>query len=348
MPYAVSTFVPPPPAPAGPLVVPLEGAALTGADERRLRHVAVGGVILFAHNYKNRAQLRDLTDSVRSVSPHCLITVDHEGGRVQRFVDGFTPLPPPARLGDAYADDRARALRLAKAYGLIIADELKAHGVDLSFTPVLDLGVNRSVIGDRAFHTDPDIVYALGRALTDGLHARGMQSVGKHFPGHGSVAGDTHETTARDARAVADIMAADAAPFRRLIADGALDAVMSAHVAYGDEAVPATFSAYWLRDVLRGQWGFGGLVFSDDLTMRASLAVGGAADTARLALEAGCDMALVCRGFEVVDALLDGWSETEMARYTDRLARRWRGFAGAEKEIMPYDKEALLTELEQL
>lgn len=361
MPCAVSTIAPqvvtPP---SGPLIVSLEGLELTSGDKKRLRHTAVGGVILFSRNYKSKEQLSDLVCGVREVSPDCLITVDHEGGRVQRFVDGWTRLPPPARLGEVYSDNRELALRLSRAYGQIIANELKGSGIDLSFAPVLDLGVNQSVIGDRAFHTDPGVVYELGRAWIDGAHASGMPAVGKHFPGHGSVTGDTHVESAYDARPAGEVQRHDGAPFRRLIDDGALDAVMTSHVVYGDEAMPATFSAYWLQTVLREEWGFRGLVFSDDLTMRASMEAGGVRRTVSAAMEAGCDMVLVCYKEDAMgrlDALLEEWPD-DMARQTqrytqhmERLQKHWRAFSGMKTEgaeMEADDKSALLKQLEMI
>ena len=311
-------------APPGVLIIPLEGLDLSAADRRRLAHSAVGGVILFDRNYcGDKARLRRLVAEVKEVLPGALVSVDHEGGRVQRFTDGFTAVPPMGRLGEVYERDAEQALHAAERRGLTIARELRDVGINVNYAPVLDLGVNRSVIGDRAYHSDLDAVYALARAFIAGQRAGGLPSVGKHFPGHGSVEGDTHTDVVRDPRSADDIKANDLSPYRRLIEDGELDAVMTAHVIYGDDEAAATFSRAWLHTVLRTEMGFQGAVFSDDLTMHAAKVGGGVTAVAARALEAGCDLLLVC-GFEATDELLATWDEAKAVFYTERMTAHWR------------------------
>lgn len=310
-------FAPPP----GPLIIPLDGLVLSHGDRRRLRHPAVGGVILFKRNYLDKAQLARLIGEVKAVSPDAPVSVDHEGGGVQRFVRGFTRIPPMARLGAIYERDTGRALHLAGVCGAVAAGELRDAGVDINYAPVLDLGVNKAVIGDRAFHANPEVVGALARAFIDGVHARGMPAVGKHFPGHGSVEGDTHTDLVRDRRTHAEVKARDARVFQSLVDDGALDAVMTAHVVYGDDDEAATCSRAWLDGVLRAEMGFAGPVFSDDLTMRALAGDGDIATVATRALDAGCDLLPVC-DFKALDALLDAWSSDKARLYTKRMKER--------------------------
>jgi len=298
--------------PRGPAFVGIEGAALTAADRERLVHPIVGGVILFARNFETCAQLRELTASIRSLrKPAPLIAVDHEGGRVQRFRDGFTPIPPMRTLGEMWDRDVAGAAREATRLGRTLASELAGHGVDFSFTPVLDVDHGPStVIGDRAFHGNPNAVAHLAAALHRGLRAGGMAAVGKHFPGHGFVAADSHTEMPVDPRPLADIAAADLVPFAALIQCG-LEAIMPAHVVYPavDEA-PAGYSRKWLQDVLRKRLGFDGLIFSDDLGMAAALGAGDIVARAQASLAAGCDMVLACNDFAAIEALMADWKPT--------------------------------------
>lgn len=313
--------------PLGPLVIDPAGVALSEEDRRRLRHPAVGGVILFARNYENPQQLIALTEEIRALrEPELLIGVDHEGGRVQRFQAGFTPLPPMRSLGRLWDRDRDAGRATAHATGYVIGAELAAHGLDFSFTPVLDLDYGPSnVIGDRAFHYDPLAVGALAGALIGGLAEGGMAAVGKHFPGHGYAAADSHVDVPTDERSLKEIMSKDLAPYVPAIAAG-LAAVMPAHIIYPQvDAVPAGYSNVWLREVLRERLGFAGTVFSDDLSMAGAGTAGSVAERARAALAAGCDLILLCNDPAGQDELLERLQGQAPAP-ADRLERmRHRG-----------------------
>lgn len=294
--------------PLGPVMADVAGLRLDDADRRRLSHPLVGGIILFARNFESADQVKALTAEIRALrQPELLICVDHEGGRVQRFRDGFTAIPPMRRLGELWDRDRAAAVRAAESTGHAIGVELGAHGVDFSFTPVLDLDYGASsVIGDRAFHASPEAVGALGAALVRGLHSAGMGAVGKHFPGHGYASADSHVAIPVDGRSLEEIIATDVAPYRPAIAAG-LAGVMPAHVVYTQvDPSPAGFSRFWLKDVLRTQLGFDGVIFSDDLSMEGASAAGGMVTRALAALEAGCDVVLLCNSPEAADDLLAG------------------------------------------
>ena len=312
--------------PLGPLVLDPGGLALTDDDRKRLLHPAAGGVILFAHNYQDPGQLAGLTAEIRALrTPELLICADHEGGRVQRFREGFSAIPAMRALGVQWDRDRDVARRAARAIGLVIAAELGAHGLDFSFAPVLDLDYGASsVIGDRALHFDPLAVGALAMALAAGLAAGGMQAVAKHFPGHGFAALDSHVALPRDERALAEILRKDVAPYRPLIAAG-LGGVMPAHVIYAQaDAEPAGYSAYWLKQVLRGKLGFDGLILSDDLSMGGACTAGGIPERARAALAAGCDMVLLCKDPEGQGALLEALGAALLAvpARAERMRRR--------------------------
>jgi beta-N-acetylhexosaminidase len=305
----------------GRVMLDVAGLRLTDEEKQRLRHPQVGGLILFARNFESPAQLRALTAEVRALrEPQLLIAVDHEGGRVQRFREGFTRLPPMRSIG---ACARADGVRLARAAGAVIAAELQAHGVDFSFAPVLDVDYgSSSVIGDRAFCGDPETIADLAGAFVSGLEAGGMAAVGKHFPGHGYARADSHVAAAIDDRELAVIEASDLVPYRRLIAQG-LAAVMPAHVIYPRiDRRPAGFSPVWLRDILRGRLGFRGVAFSDDLSMEAATQGGGVVERARAALDAGCDMVLLCNAPESAVALIEGLDADRLA---EALAARMRG-----------------------
>lgn len=298
-----------------PLIIDVAGTALTPADRRRLADPLVGGVIHFARNWQDRAQLTALNAEIKALRPDLLICVDHEGGRVQRFrSDGFTQLPSMRTLGELWMRDPMAATRRATAVGLVLATELRACGVDFSFTPVLDLDYGESrVIGDRSFHRDPRVATLLAKSLSHGLLQAGMANCGKHFPGHGFVKADSHVAIPVDRRSLKAILADDAQPYGWL--GGTLAAVMPAHVIYSKvDARPAGFSKKWLGDILRTRIGFDGAVFSDDLSMEAARRIDGQllsyTDAALAALDAGCDLALLCNqsvgeGLPL-DELLDG------------------------------------------
>jgi beta-N-acetylhexosaminidase len=298
-----------------PVVLDIAGTCLTEADRRRLSDPLTAGLILFARNWTDRRQLLELTSDVKAIRADLLICVDHEGGRVQRFrSDGFTALPPMRALGEAWMHDPLVATDAATACGYVLGAELRACGVDLSFTPVLDLDHGGSgVIGDRAFHRDPRVATLLAKSLMHGLLLAGMANCGKHFPGHGFVKADSHHEVPLDTRSLKTILTDDALPYTWL--STSLASVMPAHVVYPKvDRLPAGFSPRWLKDILRQQLGFTGAIFSDDLSMAGARNVGGAelsyAQAAALALAAGCDMVLLCNqsvdGGQAVDDLLAG------------------------------------------
>lgn len=316
--------------PLGPLMLDVAGTELTADDRRRLVHPLTGGVVLFTRNYSSPEQLARLTAAIRGLrNPTLIVAVDHEGGRVQRFREGFTAIPAMRELGRAWDTNAQQARQLATDAGYVLAAELRAHGVDLTFAPVLDVDHgSSSVIGDRALHSDSRAVSELARALLQGFRLAGMSGVGKHFPGHGHVRGDSHLELPVDERPYEEIEAADLAPFRRAI-DAGLGAVMPAHVIYSSvDSRPAGYSAHWLKQVLRGKLGFGGVVFSDDLAMAGAAVAGGVVARAEAALAAGCDMALLCNQPGEADELL---GELDYAMPAVSLARvaRMHGRPGA-------------------
>ncbi len=307
----------------GPAMLGVEGPALTAADRSRLADPRVGGVILFARNFESSRQLRALTASVRRVRAELLIGVDQEGGRVQRFrSDRFSELPPMRRLGARWDAEPIAASDEAFRHGKTIAKELRTHGIDFSFAPVLDLDYGASaVIGDRAFHSDPVVVADLAGALLRGLAARGCAGVGKHFPGHGYVAADSHVDTPVDRRSLDEILRTDIVPFAALIQQG-LEAIMPAHVVYpAVDARPAGFSPVWIAEILRGRLGFDGLVFSDDLEMAGARSAGDIVARADAALAAGCDVVLACNDFAAMDDLLARWTPPTQPSLARRFAR---------------------------
>lgn len=292
----------------GPVMLDIAGTTLTPEDEARLRHPLTGGVILFSRNYVSTRQLTELTSAIHALrSPPLLIAVDHEGGRVQRFREGFTRIPPMRELGKIWDEHPKRAKHLAQQAGFVLAAELRACGVDFSFTPVLDVDYGSSgVIGDRAFHSEPQAIAELAHSLLLGLRQGGMHTVGKHFPGHGFVRADSHLEIPVDERSYTDIELCDLIPFRQMVNFG-LSAVMPAHVIYPKvDSQPAGFSKKWLKDILRGELGFDGVIFSDDLSMEGATVAGGIVQRAEAALNAGCDMVLVCNRPESADELLAG------------------------------------------
>lgn len=278
------------------LVIGLEGLELTARDQRRLEASNVSGAILFSRNFASRAQLAELIVAIRAARPApFLICVDQEGGPVQRFrADGFTPLPPLGAIGKLYDRDRATALRMTEMHAWMMASELRACDIDLSFAPVVDLARGNRVIGQRAFHRDPQAVADLGGAYLRGMRLAGMAATLKHFPGHGTVAEDTHLEAAVDPRDLATLRANDLVPFVEGLAVGA-EAVMLAHVTYSSvDTLPAGYSRLWIEDVLRGELGFRGIVFSDDVGMAAAQSAGGVGARVNAHLDAGCDLVLVC------------------------------------------------------
>lgn len=306
-----------------PVVLDIAGTVLSADDRRRLKHPLTGGLILFGRNWQDRLQLTELTCEIKAIRPDVLICVDHEGGRVQRFrSDGFTHLPPMGVLGELWMRDGKRgkgagamtATDAATAAGHVLGAELRACGVDLSFTPVLDLDHGASsVIGDRAFHRDARVATLLAKSLMHGLLLAGMHNCGKHFPGHGFVAADSHVEVPVDKRSLKKILADDAKPYEWL--STSLTSVMPAHVIYPRvDTLPAGFSALWLKAILRQQLGFTGAIFSDDLSMAGARSINGTeltyTEAATVALNAGCDMVLLCNqsapGVRSVDELLDG------------------------------------------
>jgi beta-N-acetylhexosaminidase len=286
----------------GPLMIDLLGTQVLEEERDLLRHPLVGGVILFTRNYLDPQQLSALVGSIHALrSPPLIVAVDQEGGRVQRFRPGFSLLPPARRIGHEFDLDPRAGIALARALGWLMAAELRAHGVDISFAPCvdLDLGVSE-VIGERAFHVDAGAVAQLAGAWMHGMREAGMAATAKHFPGHGAVVADSHQTLPVDRRTLPDLT-----PYRRLIANG-LPGVMAAHVLFpAVDSAPASLSARWIRDVLRGDLGFQGVVFSDDLSMGgAAAAYGDIVARARQALSAGCDMLPVCNNRASVLELL--------------------------------------------
>src|SRR6202521_1323118 len=274
----------------GPLMVDINGTELTPEDVQVLSHPLVGSVILFSRNYRSVAQVAALTANIRALrTPHLLIAVDHEGGRVQRFREGFTRLPAARALGRRYDEDRRDGLALAQSVGWLMAAELRAVGVDFSFAPCVDLDYGVSeIIGDRAFHSDPDAVAALAVATLSGMREAGMAAVAKHFPGHGAVVADSHVAMPVDRRQFADLEA-DIRPYRPLI-DNNVPGIMAAHVVFpAMDALPASLSKRWIGGVLRGELGFHGCVFADDLTMGGAAAFGDVMARVEVSLDAGCE-----------------------------------------------------------
>lgn len=289
----------------GPLIVDIAGTSLTAADREVLAHPAVGGVILFARNCPDAETVAVLANEIHALrEPRLLVTIDQEGGRVQRLREGVTLLPAPTRMGALWGRDPRAARALVRNAGWLMAAELLALGVDLSYAPVADLGGRSRVIGDRAFHTRPDAVEALALAYVFGMREAGMRGVAKHFPGHGGVAGDSHVEQPVDRRPYADLQMADLRPFEWLIGNG-IAAVMMSHVAYPAVAPePASLSPTWIQEILRGRLGFQGVVFADDLSMDGAAGAGDTLARARQALAAGCDFIPICNDRAAVEAVL--------------------------------------------
>ena len=307
----------------GPVMLDLVGTRITDQERQLLLHPLTGGVILFTRNFESVGQIRDLVDEIHALrDPHLLVAIDHEGGRVQRFREGFTHIPPARAIGEIYDMDRNRGKDLAHSCGWLMAAELRSVGIDFSFAPVLDLAHGISgIIGDRAWHHDPEVVATLAHRFMTGMQLAGMEAVGKHFPGHGGVREDSHLALPIDERSQDTIREADLIPFERMIHYG-LAGIMPAHVIYSRiDRNLAGFSAYWLNGVLRHELGFDGVIFSDDLSMAAAEEAGSYTDRARAALDAGCDMVLVCNHPEAAAEVLEGLGKYDNPVSRVRLAR---------------------------
>tara|TARA_B100000686_G_scaffold309937_1_gene352314 strand:+ start:4877 stop:5911 length:1035 start_codon:yes stop_codon:yes gene_type:complete len=303
----------------GPVMFDIVGTELTIDDKRKLRHPMAGGVILFSRNFSSLNQLTELTTEIHSLkSPSLLIAVDHEGGRVQRFQNDFTQIPAMRELGKIWDEFPIKASHLAQLTGYVLASELRAVGVDLSFTPVLDIDYGQSnIIGSRAFHRKPKAVWELAHSLMQGLKTGGMEAIGKHFPGHGYIQEDSHTEIPIDNRSYADIEMDDLIPFRKMVNYG-IAGIMPAHVIYPKiDSHPAGFSAVWLQEILRGELGFEGCIFSDDLSMEGATVAGDIVQRAEIAFNAGCDMVLVCNDYPATDKLLSElqWSMPATSQY---------------------------------
>ncbi len=326
-------------APLGPILLDVDGHSLTAEDKEILVHPNVGGVIFFSRNYESPAQLAHLAKEIKALRSNLLLCVDQEGGRVQRFIKGMTRLPKLRILGERLESNPSLSavLEMAEKLGHLMALEVRSLGVDLSFAPVLDLdnGISQ-IIGDRAFHRDPEMVAKLANAYIRGMAKAGMHATGKHFPGHGSVALDSHLGLPVDARSKAEIDV-DMLPFRLVIQQG-LSAIMPAHIVYSEiDPMPAGFSQHWLQTVLRQQLGFDGAIISDDLSMGGAEGMGTYAERAKRALAAGCDYLLVCNhrqgAIETLEAIKDTANEATQRRRMSLLAvgetPDWQSLAGS-------------------
>jgi beta-N-acetylhexosaminidase len=332
--------------PQSPVILDIAGLALNDDDRRRVTHPLTGGLILFARNWQDRRQLTELTAELKSLRSDLLIAVDHEGGRVQRFrTDGFTHLPPMRALGELWMQDAMRAVDAARAVGYVLGAELRACGVDMSFTPVLDLDHGRSeVMGDRAFHRDARVVAMLAQSVMLGLLRAGMANCGKHFPGHGYAIADSHVSATVDDRSLAEILGDDAKPYEWLSIG--LTCVMPAHVIYPKvDELPAGFSSRWLKDILRGSLGYTGAIVCDDLSMEGARVAGSALEGGIAALNAGCDLLLLCNQSQVdggkpVDELLDGLQVAlDQGRWhADRISDMRRLQLLPQSEPLPWDE----------
>ena len=307
----------------GPVMIDVQGTSLSQEDKEILQHPRVGGLIFFTRNYHSPEQITELSTQIRSAAQKpVLIAVDHEGGRVQRFRDGFSLIPAMGSLWQMAKQNLSLAKSLAKQSGVLMALEVQAVGIDISFAPVLDINNISDVIGDRSFHREVDYVTELAEAFISGLHLVGMKATGKHFPGHGSVKADSHIDLPIDIRSKADIFQQDLMPFKQLIAKGKVDALMPAHVIFPEvDSQAVGFSRYWLQNILREQLGFNGVIFSDDLSMEGAASVGGYIERAEAAQSAGCDMLLLCNNRQGCVEVLDGANISTNAQSSERLAK---------------------------
>jgi beta-N-acetylhexosaminidase len=291
----------------GPLIIDISGTSLTTEDTEILQHPLIGGVILFSSNYESLKQLIELTSAIHKLrEPKLLVCVDHEGGRVQRFRDDFTSLPPVQRLQTLYDHGQEQACEAAHAHAWVMAAELKSIGVDLSFAPVVDINYNNnSVMKERMLHANPEAVASLSMCYVQGMNEAGMESVAKHFPGHGFCESDSHEELPIDERSIDEILSNDLVPFCRLI-DAGISAIMTAHIVFPQvDAIATTFSSYWLQTILRKKLNFRGAIISDDLNMQAANSVGDYVDRSKSALNSGCDALLLCNNRNAVVQVLD-------------------------------------------
>ena len=322
----------------GPVMIDISGETLTPSERFQLQDPRVGGLILFTRNYRHRDQLKALVADIRNSRPHpILIAVDHEGGRVQRFREGFSSLPAMATLGVLYQHDPDQAILAAEDLGFVLAHELLECGLDFSFAPVLDLDFgNSTIIGHRAFSAQPEQVVVLAGALMKGLEAAGSCGIGKHFPGHGYVRADSHLDLPVDERSLKEIEGMDLVPFKQLAL--VMRGVMPAHVLYQQvDSAPAGFSPYWLQTILRGECGFNGAIFSDDLAMVGALGAGTPAQRAETAFRAGCDMVLLCNDPEALDLLLE---ELDGARPPEGAAERLSRLQARSPSVEPLQRYA--------
>ncbi len=316
--------------PLGPLMIDIDGVELSQVDEEILKHPSVGGLILFSRNYESTEQVSLLCDAIHGLREQpLLIAVDHEGGRVQRFREGFTRISCMQSLGDVYDEDKEQGLVQAQKVAWLMAMELRNVGVDFSFAPVLDLDYGCSeIIGDRSFSADKVVVAAVAEAFQLGLADAGMASIGKHFPGHGAVALDSHIAIPVDERSLEEIMQQDVYPFKKLIQAG-MKGIMPAHVIYkAVDEMPAGFSEYWLQTVLRQQLNFDGVIFSDDLSMEGASVVGDYVQRAKQALKAGGDMALVCNNRSATEQVIDGLAGLDINMASVKRLKRMRPTSG--------------------
>ena len=323
----------------GPVMVGVQSTMLSHEEREMLAHPNVGGVILFKRNFESIEQLMALVNDIHQIkTPHLLVAVDHEGGRVQRFREGFTHIPAMRVFGEIYEFDKPRGKRMAETAGWVMALELRSVGIDFSFAPVLDLdyGVSQ-VIGDRSFHRDPDSVSFLAHSYMDGMKRAGMEATGKHFPGHGYVEADSHVDFPIDDRNLVDLQQADLIPFERMINAG-LAGVMPAHVVYKNiDELSAGFSSYWLQQVLRKRLNFQGLIFSDDLEMEGARTAGDIVESAEAAMVAGCDMVLVCNDPESISKVVEGL-EVKLDPAASLRRCRMHGRFPVERPVMLKDR----------
>lgn len=307
----------------GPVMLDVAGLSLNDLDRKRLLHPSAGAVILFARNYQDRSQVSNLIAEIKSLrSPSLLIAVDQEGGRVQRFKEGFTTLPAAATFGELWQTDKESAITTVYESAVTMASELIEVGIDFSFAPVFDVTSKESeVIGDRCFHPNPKAATELLRAYINGMHSVGMVAIAKHFPGHGGVSGDSHHCLPTDCRQLEDVVDNDIEPYRQLVSE--IQGVMTAHVMFEncDTEIP-TYSSYWLQEVLRDELGFKGVIFSDDLAMQGAVDAedGGIVASAKKAIAAGCDMVLICNKPDVADELLTGLVFEPNQELSDKLS----------------------------